>query len=309
MNKIIIVLFLTLFGNTVLAQELEIQTFGNQNNKALIFLHGGPGYNSVPFEQVTANELANNGFFVISYDRRGEGRNENLKAEYTFTQTLEDLNKIYQKYQLKKATLVGHSFGGIIATIYADKYSDKINNLILVSTPISMQETFKNIIASSKEIYTEKDDKVNLNYISMLENMDSTSLEYATYSFMHAMSNGFYSAKNPNQKAVELYQKFKTDTLLKKYASKNEYLAPQKFWENEQYTSISIKKNLESLQNKNVSIFGLYGKEDGLYSKEQIASLEHILGNEKVKYLENCSHNVFIDRQDEFIDSVKKWTN
>jgi proline iminopeptidase len=96
---------------------------------------------------------------------------------------------------------------------------------------------------------------------------------------------------------------------VKKYASKNEYLAPQEFWKNEQYTSISLKKNLESLKSKNVSIFGLYGKEDGLYSKEQVASLEDILGNEKVKYLENCSHNVFIDRQDEFIDSVKKWTN
>ena len=309
MKKIIVVLFLTLFGNTVFAQELEIQTFGNKNDKALIFLHGGPGYNSVPFEQTTANELANNGFFVISYDRRGEGRNENLKAEYTFTQTFEDLNQIFQKYNLKKATLIGHSFGGIIATMFTDKYSDKIDNLILLSVPISMPQTFENIIASSKEIYTKKDDKVNLNYINMLQNMDSTSLEYATYSFMHAMSNGFYSTKNPNQKAIELYQKFKTDTLLQKYASKNEYLAPQKFWENEHYTSLSIKINLENLKNKKISVYGIYGKEDGLYSPKQIDSLVNILGNENVEYLENSSHNIFIDRQNKFIDLVKKWTN
>ncbi|MDR6301757.1 pimeloyl-ACP methyl ester carboxylesterase [Mesonia maritima] len=171
---------------------------------------------------------------------------------------------------------IGHSFGGIIATRFANKYSDKINTLILVSTPISMQETFKNIIASSKEIYTKKEDNVNLNYINSLENMDSTSLEYATYSFMHAMSNGSYSTKNPTQNAVKLYQKFRTDTLLKKYASKHEYLAPQKFWENEGYTSISIKDDLQSLKNKKVSVFGIYGKEDGLYSKEQVDGLKNI---------------------------------
>lgn len=307
MNKIFTLIFLIIFGNTLIAQNLEVQTFGDKKDKTVIFLHGGPGYNSVPFEQTTADELAENGFFVISYDRRGEGRNDNLKAEYTFNQTFEDLNQIYEKYELRKASLIGHSFGGIIATLFADKYPNKLNELILVSVPISMQKTLQNIIAKSKKVYEEKGDKVNLNYINMLENMDSKSLEYATYSFMHAMSNGFYSTKNPNQKANNLYKKFKSDTLLKKYASKNEYLAPQKFWKNEHYTTISIKNELQDLKNKKIDIYGVYGKEDGLYSKEQVVDLKNILGNNKVKYLENCSHNVFIDRQEEFINSMKDW--
>ena len=218
-----------MFGNIINAQNLEIETFGNEKDKPLIFLHGGPGYNSVPFERTTADELAKNGFFVISYDRRGEGRNEQLKAEYTFEQTFKDLNKIYESFELAKATLIGHSFGGIVATIFADKFPDKINSLILASVPISMQETLKNIVEKSKVIYKEKNDKANLNYINMLENMDSTSLEYSSYSFMHAMSNGFYSTKTPNAKAINLYKKFQSDTLLKKYASKMEYVAPQKF--------------------------------------------------------------------------------
>jgi proline iminopeptidase len=203
--------------------------------------------------------------------------------------------------------LIGHSFGGIIATLLGDNYPGKIKALVLVSVPISMQKTLKNIVAKSKKIYQEKDDQVNLNYIDMLENMDSTSLEYVTYSFMHAMSNGFYSTKNPSPKAVELYQKFQTDTLLKKYASKNEYLAPKKFYQNENYTNLSLKSNLESLQKKEVKIFALYGKEDGLYAKAQVKEIQNILSETKLKYLENCSHNVFIDRQQAFIDSLIEW--
>jgi hypothetical protein len=33
---------------------------------------GGPGYNCAGFEVSTAQELANNGFYVIVYDRRGK---------------------------------------------------------------------------------------------------------------------------------------------------------------------------------------------------------------------------------------------
>lgn len=308
MNKLLSLILLTIFGTIVNAQNLEVETFGNEKGKPIIFLHGGPGYNSVAFERTTAEELAKNGFYVISYDRRGEGRNEHLSAEFTFKQTFEDLNQIYKTYKLKKSTLIGHSFGGVVATLFADKYPEKIKTLILVGSPISMQETLRNIITKSKAIYATKDDKTNLNYINMLEKMDSTSLEYSSYSFMHAMSNGFYSTKSPNEKAINLYQKFQTDSLLKKYASKMEYLAPQKFWKNEKYTSISLTKNLENLIVKKVTIFAVYGKEDGLYSKEQVEKLKNILGDNKVKYLENCSHSVFIDQQENFIELLKGWT-
>jgi hypothetical protein len=30
--------------------------------------------------------------------------------------------------------------------------------------------------------------------------------------------------------------------------------------------------------------------------------MRKILGDDKVKYLDNCSHSVFVDRQQEFID-------
>jgi len=220
MNKILTLLFFFIIGNNAFTQNLQVETFGNEKDTPLIFLHGGPGYNSVVFERTTAEELANNGFYVISYDRRGEGRNEDLKAEFTFNQTFDDLNQIFEIYGLQKASLLGHSFGGVVATLFADKYPEKIETLILVGAPISIQETLTNIVVKCKAIYLEKNDKVNLNYISMLEKMDSSSLEYSSYSFMHAMSNGFYSTKNPNKEAILLYQKMQSDTLLKKYASK-----------------------------------------------------------------------------------------
>lgn len=51
-----------------------------------------------------------------------------------------------------------------------------------------------------------------------------------------------------------------------------------------------------------MKIYGLYGKDDGLYSPEQLAQLQQILGNANVKYWGDASHNVFIDQQKSFLD-------
>jgi len=93
-----------------------------------------------------------------------------------------------------------------------------------------------------------------------------------------------------------------------KYGAKMGYLAPQNFWKNEKYTTINLQVNIENLQTAKVPTYAIYGKEDGLYAKEQVEKVEAILGKEKVKYLDNCSHNVFIDQQDVFFDLLKEWT-
>jgi len=307
--KQLILLFTILLSTMVVdGQTIYTKTFGDKNNKPIIFLHGGPGYNSVTFEETTAQKLADKNFFVIVYDRRGEGRSIDPNAKFNFQEAFDDLTDIYKKFQLKKATLIGHSFGGEIATLYTEKYPKNIKNIILVSSLISPQETFKTILTSSKAIYQTKKDSVNLKYISMLENMDKSSIEYSGYLFMHAMQNGFYSTKNPNDLAKIIYSTFKTNSLLSKYASQMNYQAPQGFWKNENYTTMDITEKIKKLKTRKLKLFALYGKEDGLFSADQVSKLQIIIGKDNLKYLDNCSHNVFIDQQTEFIDKIIEWT-
>lgn len=288
-------------------ENIYTKTFGNPKDKAIIYLHGGPGYNCANFEATTAQRLANKGFFVVVYDRRGEGRSKDPNAKYTFKETFDDLNTIYQKYGLTKSTLIGHSFGGVVATLFAENFPDKIQSIILVGAPVSLQETFKTIITTSKIIYQTKNDSNNLKYLNMIENMDKNSIEYSSYSFMHAMQNGFYTPKKLTEEAKTIYSKFKSDTILTKYATQMNYQAPQGFWKNEKYTAINLTANLKKLKENRINIYGLYGKDDGLYSADQVKDLKNILGENKVKYIDNCSHNVFIDQQSQFIDEIEQW--
>lgn len=307
MNKSIIALTLLLASTQLSAQTLYSKAFGNPTDNPLIYLHGGPGFNSAGFEITSAQALADQGFYLIVYDRRGEGRSEDVNAAFTFDQTFEDITTLYATYHIDKAGLIGHSFGGIIATLFAEKHPERVSSIILVGAPVSLQETFVTIIETSEKIYETKKDSANLKYVKMLKTMDTSSMAYSSYSFMHAMQNGFYFPKNPSEHAKTIYGQFRTNPVLITYASKMTYEAPQAFWKNEHYTTIDLTATLKRLKQQEMPIFGLYGKEDGLYSEMQIMNLKHLIGEKQLLYLDNCSHNVFIDRQAEFNKTLKNW--
>jgi proline iminopeptidase len=306
--RFILLFTLILFHSiSLFSQGIYSKAFGNKSNPVIVFLHGGPGYNASVFEATMAQRLANEGFYVIVYDRRGEGRSADKNAQYNYTETIADLNALLTQYGIKKAHFIGHSFGGVVATFFAEKHPEKVNSIILAGAPINLQESFETIINSSKKIYENKKDSLNLRYVGMLEKMDKTSLEYSSYCFAHAMQNGLYSTKTPTEEAKKIYGTFQTDTLIKEYGRLMGYQAPQGFWKNEKYTSLDLTDAIKKLVAQKIKIYGVYGKEDGLYAPEQVQKLQTIVGTSNLKYYENCSHNVFIDQQTEFIKQLKLW--
>jgi proline iminopeptidase len=70
---------------------------------------------------------------------------------------------------------------------------------------------------------------------------------------------------------------------------------------------LNLSTTLQNLKTKGIKIYGLYGKEDGLYATDQIMALQQITGDNNLKYLDNCSHSVFVDQQTEFINALKMW--
>ncbi|RZJ72169.1 alpha/beta hydrolase [Flavobacterium sp.] len=306
MKKAVLVSFLFVL-NVCFGQELYVRTFGNPEDKAVIFLHGGPGYNSASFEVTTAKPLSDKGFFVIVYDRRGEGRSTDANAKFDFAQTDEDLIGLFSRFQLKKATLIGHSFGGMVAIKFAEKFPEKVNSLVLVGAPLNLQESFDQIVARCRKIYEDKNDSGNLNYIGIMEKMDKTTMEYASYCFGHAMYNGFYSPKNPSEASKKIYSEAKEKPAFG-YASKMTVEPPAGFSKNENYTTLDLTQNLKNLVAKKAKVFALYGKDDGLYTSGQVEKVGEIIRKQHLVYLEDCSHSVFIDQQEIFIESVGNWS-
>lgn len=289
------------------AQQLYVQEFGESANPALLFLHGGPGFNCVAFEVTTAEALAKSGFYVLVYDRRGEGRSEDTNAKFTFEEACNDVLSILDERKLTKVTLMGHSFGGVIAVEFSKRHPERVANVVLVGAPISLQESFSTIIGSCKKLYSEKQDSASLKYIAMLESMDKSSLEYSTYCFMHAKQNGFYQTKNPTDEAKAIREKAKADPTYLTFGTKSTNTSVSGFWKNEHYTTLNLASDIEMLVKSGIAFYAMYGQEDGLYSQAQVQGIEKLVSKDHLVYWDRCSHNVFIDRQTDFLAQLKLW--
>lgn len=287
--------------------QLYSNAFGEKSKPAIIFLHGGPGYNSFSFEASTAENLAKEGYYVIVYDQRGCGRSaEQMGSEYTFKEAINDLNNIYNQYNISKATLIGHSWGGTLGIMFAGQHPEKVSSLVLTGSPVSYQQTFKAIIANCKRVYTEKNASEQLKYIAMLEEMDTTKLEYATYCFVHAMSSGQYQAKHPADNTKQLYQTMMTMPDAK-YLSNMTQPPVAGFYQKENYTTLNLYDKVKALSVK-MPVYGIYGKEDGLFDAVQLDAIKGTIGADKFIVVDNASHNLFIDQQELFIAKIKEYS-
>lgn len=293
-------------SNQCFAQEIFSTAVGDSTKPAVIFLHGGPGFNAINFEITTAKKLADLGYYVITYDRRGEGRSTDKTAMFTYKQTIDDLLSLFTKYSIKKASLIGHSFGGIVATKFANEHPTKVSAIVYASAPIRMQSVFKNILQTARPFYEKKKDSTNLRYISMLETMDTNSIEYSSYCFSHAMVIGAYSPKKMTASATEIYTNFRKDPQSKKAFEMN-ITAPKGFWKNEKYTTQDLTNEVKALKSSSIPMYGIYGLDDGLFSSSELMYIEELLGKYNFYRLENSSHSIFMDTQMDFLSTIDSW--
>ena len=89
----------------------------------LVFLHGGPGYNSHSFA-VLAGPRLEPSLRVVYYDERGSGRSERpWTGHYQLDTLVEDVEALRRALGVPKIALMGHSFGGTLALAGREDYA------------------------------------------------------------------------------------------------------------------------------------------------------------------------------------------
>src|SRR5690242_19570276 len=115
----------------------------------LMIVHGGPGASHDYLLPYLLPLARNNQLIFI--DERGSGRSEKLEdtSQYTVENMVEDVEVVRQALHLGKTSLLGHSYGGVLAQAYAFKYQQYLTHLILGGTFYSTSEMNK-VLAEEK---------------------------------------------------------------------------------------------------------------------------------------------------------------
>ena len=115
----------------------ESNTDESGDPPTLIYLHGGPGYNSLTFRDLVGERLTT--YRVVYLDQRGGGRSGPLEDTEQGGDTLDldtltaDVEAVREFLGIEKLTPLGHGFGALIALEYARRFPTSTNRVIVVS--------------------------------------------------------------------------------------------------------------------------------------------------------------------------------
>ena len=127
---------LLIFSCNKATQEKSLFYEEAGEGEAILLIHGSQeDYRTF----MTQLDLLKEDFRVITYSRRYNYPNDNQYLEGTPFNPLteaEDIEKLRIKLGLEKFHIVGHSYGGLIAMAYANKYQENLISLVVSEPPL-----------------------------------------------------------------------------------------------------------------------------------------------------------------------------
>lgn len=298
----------------IMIDGMYVNTFGDPTKQALVFVHGGPGYNSYSFEYTTAQNLANRGYYVVVYDERGQGRSETTYSEYfNYRKYSDDLKLILDTLKITKPVLLGHSHGGIISLKFDEYYPHIVRKIALISTPVNFWGTIHAILENCSRRYDPvgaSDQLTALSYVySRLfidpAHSDNQRVQMIAATFRMGGECGLYSVKNPTADAIRIRNDFRAHPLAGPLSGMT--TAMPGFLRNEDYVHFNGVRQLAQGRDHFCAI---YGDEDGLFNSLELGVIKNAIQSpnepQRFRLISGASHDLFIDQQEEFFKSLKE---
>jgi proline iminopeptidase len=289
---------------------IELSHFDSGQGRNFLVIHGGPGQ---PFTQpVRGLELLSGDFRFHYYDQRGCGESTRPFDRFDSPNTYEnmgrldrtlglgtqiaDIERIRQILGDEKLILIGHSWGGFLASLYAAEFPEHVEALILVSpanTLIMPQPDADSDLFASVRANLPADEQAEFDAF-MKEYFDFGSLFEKTEADLVAM----------NQKFGEYYIKIIDADAPEKDSNLPEQGRPGGWMVWAQYVSMGQRHDYsQALKDVTVPVLVIHGADD-LQSESASRIYADAFPNAEFVVIQNASHFSFEQQPDEFANVV-----
>ena len=115
---------------TIDTKQIYYEEYGKENKRTIVYFHGGPGVGCLNFTN-QAKLLAEK-FHVIIFDQYGCLRSEAIDNDQPFDiqYHLMLIDQMRKEMKIPSWTILGHSYGGMLACLYANAYPQSIDAII-----------------------------------------------------------------------------------------------------------------------------------------------------------------------------------
>lgn len=247
-------------------KEVMLYFEDHGQGEPVVLIHGYPFSGTAWEKQLSM--LIDEGYRVITYDRRGFGLSSNTAVGYDYDTFASDLNVIMRDLHLKNATLVGHSMGTGEITRYLSKYgSDRVKCAVLIS-PLQpyMLKTDDNKAGLEQKIFDEFKEAIRKD----------------RYAFTTEFLKNFYNLGIMNHGVSE--EKLRVDFNLASLSSPVAFLKSVDTW------LTDFRMDLPKID---VPLMVIHGDKDKILPFESTAKLiPNYIKNADIKVIKGGSHGI-----------------
>lgn len=250
----------------------------------LFAVHGGPGSDHSDFKP-WLSPLADS-MQIVYMDLRCNGQSERVDpSTCTLEQLADDIEALRQYLGLERIHLLGHSFGGMVAQVYATRYPASLEKLLLICT------------APSKDFYPEA-----LAYARKI----------ATPEQLRVIPELFEGRIESEEQLIrwwdlcyELYFHVKDETIMRETGNR-----PIGSMEVANYTFKHFIPHYDvrsELPNVRVPTLVVAGRYDWITPVTQAEEIARLMPQSELVIYEHSGHMPFIEEQDAFLARVRSF--
>lgn len=125
--------------------KIWYEIYGTEYNDTLLYLHGGPGASCLDF--VNQAKALSEKMKVIIFDQLGVLRSETIaeNESYSMEYQIEMLEEMRKFLGIEKWSILGHSYGGMLAVLYVYTYPNSIHKVIPECPSLFFEDSVKSI--------------------------------------------------------------------------------------------------------------------------------------------------------------------
>lgn len=130
---------------TIMNKNVYYEICGAEYSNTLLYLHGGPGASCLDFTN-QAKALGKK-MRTIIFDQLGVLRSDAISKDedYSMEYQIEMLEEMRKSLGIEKWSILGHSYGGMLAVLYAFRYPTSIHKMILECPSLWFENSAKSV--------------------------------------------------------------------------------------------------------------------------------------------------------------------